>query len=100
MMVCILVSVLMFCNFLISDFLKLLLFNPVFMDENVRKITLNQIKDHALDIGNIEKQFIIITPNNLSGIRTSDKVHIHRMRAPMRELATGPRQTTIEFTGV
>ena len=70
------------------------------MDENVRKITLNQIKDHALDFGNIEKQFIIITPNNLNGIHTSKKVKIHRMKAPARELATGPRQTTIEFTGV
>ena len=70
------------------------------MDENVRKITLNQIKDHALDIGNIEKQFIIITPNNLAGIKTNEKVKIHRMRAPTRELATGLRQTTLEYTGV
>ena len=69
----------------------------VFMDENVRRITLNQIKDHALRPEQYEKQFVIVTPNDLKGITTNNEVRIHRMKAPLRESAIGLHQATLEF---
>ena len=69
----------------------------VFMDENVRLVTLGQIKEHALDPINREKQFIIITPNNLRGIETNKETRIHRIKAPIREASYGLKQSTISY---
>lgn len=67
----------------------------VFMDEKVRDITLAQIRDHALDPAQNNKQFIVITPNSLRGVTTNNKVRIHKIRAPIRESAVGLKQTTL-----
>jgi len=68
----------------------------VFMDEKVRDITLAQIREHALDPAQNNKQFIVITPNSLRGVYTSNKVRIHKIRAPIRESAVGLKQTTLD----
>ena len=67
----------------------------VFMDEKVRNVTLNAIKDHALDPKQSNKQFVIITPNSLNGVVTGKRVRIHRMKAPEREAAIGLKQSTL-----
>jgi structural maintenance of chromosomes protein 6 len=69
----------------------------VFMDENVRKITLNSIKEHALLPEQREKQFVIVTPNSLKGVITNNEVKIHVMARPDRQVATGLNQQTISF---
>ena len=68
----------------------------VFLDEMSRKITLDQITEYALDVKQSSKQFIIITPNNLKDVRTSQRCKIIAMQNPERRSATGLQQRTID----
>ena len=68
----------------------------VFLDEMSRKITLDQITEYALDVKQSSKQFIIITPNNLEDVRTSQRCKIIAMQNPERRSATGLQQRTID----
>jgi len=51
----------------------------VFLDEVSRQVTLTEILRYAADPQQNRRQFIIITPNNLNNIKTSDRVKIQRM---------------------
>ncbi len=70
----------------------------VFLDEISRNKTLEILKDHALSPHFRCRQLIIITPNNLDTIRTSNQVRIHKLRNPDRaeRAATGSHQTTLD----
>ncbi len=70
----------------------------VFLDEISRNKTLEILTDHALSPKFRTRQLIIITPNNLDTIRTSNLVRIHKLRNPDRaeRAATGSHQTTLD----
>eukprot|EP00571_Detonula_confervacea_P004119 CAMPEP_0172311834 /NCGR_PEP_ID=MMETSP1058-20130122/15802_1 /TAXON_ID=83371 /ORGANISM="Detonula confervacea, Strain CCMP 353" /LENGTH=1228 /DNA_ID=CAMNT_0013025129 /DNA_START=30 /DNA_END=3716 /DNA_ORIENTATION=+ len=68
----------------------------VFLDPVARKIAMvNLVKvAKAMD----HRQFIFITPQDVSNIPTSDKVRIHKMRPPKRSTVVGEAvQQTLEF---
>jgi len=56
----------------------------VFLDQITRKVTLDTIKKYALDKEQKGRQFIIMTPQSLSDVITTDEVRVHRMPMPVR----------------
>jgi hypothetical protein len=68
----------------------------VFLDEISREITLKTIQQYALDREQKGRQFIILTPHNVTGVVTTEEVRVKRMPAPQRRSAIGPNQTTID----
>jgi len=54
----------------------------VFMDGINRKITMDMLHEFAME--NPTRQFIFITPQDISAIKVDDKVHIQRMKPPRR----------------
>ena len=57
----------------------------VFLDQLARKITLTQLTEYANDPLQEGRQFIILTPQDLSDVNTSDgRVKISRMATPDR----------------
>ncbi len=69
----------------------------VFLDEVSRKLTLLQLQDYASSAIQRGRQFIIITPNNLNDIVTSDKCRILKMPDPVRRSAHGLQQQTLDM---
>ena len=67
----------------------------VFLDQIARKVTLNLLQDYALRPEQKGRQFVIITPQSLSDIRTTPQTRIHRMQPPVRSSAHGAVQTTL-----
>jgi chromosome segregation ATPase len=67
----------------------------VFLDEVSRKVTLTELQKYALMPAQRGRQFLIITPNNLNDVRTSNDVKIIKMAPPSRNSAHGLRQQTI-----
>ena len=67
----------------------------VFLDQIARKVTLNLLQDYALRPEQRGRQFVIITPQSLSDIRTTAQTRIHRMQPPVRSSAHGAVQTTL-----
>lgn len=67
----------------------------VFLDEVSRGLTLLQLQDFALTPSQRSRQFIIVTPNNLSSVKTTDVVRIKRMQPPLRAASGGLQQTTL-----
>jgi chromosome segregation ATPase len=73
----------------------------VFMDEGSRKLSLEMLTDYAFTPEQKSRQFIIITPNNLNHVKTTNKIKIIQMQPPdrrERSAAGGPRQRTLEET--
>lgn len=68
----------------------------VFLDEISREITLKTIQQYALDKEQKGRQFIILTPHNVTGVVTTNEVRVKRMPTPHRRSAIGPNQTTID----
>jgi chromosome segregation ATPase len=68
----------------------------VFLDELSRTLTLQQIQDYAKDVKQAKKQFVIITPNSLKGIRTGNSTKVVKMADPERRQAHGLQQQTID----
>lgn len=68
----------------------------VFLDELSRTLTLTQIQDYAKDVKQSKKQFIVITPNSLKGIRTGNTTKVVKMADPERRQAHGLQQSTID----
>lgn len=69
----------------------------VFLDEMTRKVTLINLQKYALDAEQRNRQFIIITPQNLSDVRTSNEVRIRSLGAPVRTSAHGMQQQVLNF---
>ena len=69
----------------------------VFLDQLARKITLTQLTEYARDPLQEGRQFIILTPQDLSDVNTSDgRVKISRMATPDR----GRQPTIGEALGI
>mmetsp|Transcript_12716 Transcript_12716/g.12359 ORF Transcript_12716/g.12359 Transcript_12716/m.12359 type:complete len:1152 (-) Transcript_12716:632-4087(-) len=67
----------------------------VFLDEVSRKVTLTELQRYALQPQQRGRQFLIITPNNLNDVITSNDVKIIKMAPPSRKSAHGLQQQTI-----
>ena len=67
----------------------------VFMDQITRKTTLKQIQQYAIDPIQNGRQFIVITPQDLSGVKTNNDVRVHRIKPPVRDAARGLQQRTV-----
>lgn len=68
----------------------------VFLDPLARKLALETMIAVAKEMSH--RQFIFITPQDLSNIKTDDRLKIFRMKAPTRNaLVGGPTQQTIDF---
>ncbi len=68
----------------------------VFLDNVARKLTLDQLQRYAFRPDQQFRQFIIITPHDLSDVKTNPNVRIHRMTDPdRRQSATGLQQQTL-----
>lgn len=67
----------------------------VFLDQVVRKITLMELMRYALAPEQRGRQFIILTPQELSDVKVTNSVRICRIRPPERVTSRGPQQTTL-----
>lgn len=68
----------------------------MFMDEARRADTLNAIQAHALRPEQLGRQMIIITPNSLASVKTTNQVRVFRMPDPQRQSAHGLQQQTLD----
>ena len=69
----------------------------VFLDEVSRKVTLDELQKYALTPQQRGRQLLIITPNNLNDVITSNDVRIKRMAAPQRNSLRGPQQAVLDY---
>jgi len=67
----------------------------VFMDQITRKTTLRQIQEYAVAPEQHGRQFIIITPQDLSDVTVCNDVRVHRVKPPVRGAARGTQQATV-----
>jgi chromosome segregation ATPase len=69
----------------------------VFLDPVDGKIALDTLVEMAKDMGH--RQFIFITPQDLSALKTDPRLKIHHTKPPTRDSRVGgPSQQTLEFT--
>ena len=57
------------------------------------------IQDHARLPVNLGTQYLIITPHNISYLKTQHDLRIHQMKPPVRG-SRGAQQATLEETGM
>ncbi len=68
----------------------------VFLDNVARKLTLDQLQRYAFRPEQLFRQFIVITPHDLSDVKTGPDTRIHKMADPeRRQSASGLQQQTI-----
>ena len=67
----------------------------VFMDRKARSKTLEMLRKHALAEDQLTKQFIVLTPQRLNDVVTSNVVRIHSLQPPDRSSAQGLAQQTM-----
>jgi chromosome segregation ATPase len=69
----------------------------VFLDPVARKIALDTLVETAKAM--VNRQFIFITPQDLSALKTDPLLKIHHMKPPAREgRVGGPSQRTLDFS--
>ena len=69
----------------------------VFLDTQARKLTIQTLIFVAKKMEH--RQFIFITPQDLSSVRSDKKVKIFKLRNPDRNnVAGGPTQQTLDFS--
>ncbi len=68
----------------------------VFLDNITRRLTLDQIQQYAKRSDQANRQFIIITPQDISGVKTGPHTKIIQMPEPVRNTAHGLQQQTID----
>ena len=69
----------------------------VYIDSVARRLTLDQLQAYSRSEDQRFRQFIIITPQTLADVKTSQFVHIFKMPDPVRQSAVGPQQQTIDL---
>ena len=69
----------------------------VFLDENMRKKTLDQLVAYTKKADQKRRQFIILTPHKLSHVKTGPAVRIFKMAAPDRRASHGLQQQALDF---
>jgi chromosome segregation ATPase len=68
----------------------------VFLDAQSRKLVMQQVIHTAKKLEN--RQFIFITPQDLSNLKTDDKFRIYKLNPPARHnRVDGLTQTTLNF---
>ena len=67
----------------------------VFMDQKTRSKTLDLLKTEAECPLHQHKQFIVLTPQQLNSVQTTNMVRIHSLKAPERITAAGLNQQTL-----
>ena len=68
----------------------------VFMDQVTRARTLQEIMEQALAPQNRDKQFVIVTPQQLNNVVTKNEVRINKMPNPKREGTHALHQATLD----
>jgi chromosome segregation ATPase len=68
----------------------------VFLDPQVRKLTIKALIHTAKMLDH--RQFIFITPQDLSGIDQDPKLKIFKLNPPERNSQVGQSQQTLEFS--
>lgn len=68
----------------------------VYLDQITREITLKEMQKYALGKEQRGRQFIVITPQSLDSVVTTNEVRVHRLKAPDVNSARGPRQALID----
>ena len=68
----------------------------VYLDQISREITLKEIQKYALGKEQRGRQFIVITPQSLDSVVTTNEVRVHRIKSPARNSARGPRQAVMD----
>ena len=72
----------------------------VFLDQVARKMTIMELQKYALGDEQRGRQFIIVTPQELSDVVSNDSVRHKRMPPPERRAhAHAPQQQTLEDGG-
>ena len=67
----------------------------VFMDEILRRNTLNYLKEYVLLTLQRSSQFIVLTPHNVGDLQVSESLRVRKMADPERRSAHGLQQQTI-----
>lgn len=68
----------------------------VFLDPIARKIAMDNLVKVAKNMEH--RQFIFITPQDVSNLQTDPKLKIHKMQPPKRKSTVGgPQQQTLDF---
>ena len=68
----------------------------VFLDAEVRKLTIKSLIHVAKKLKH--RQFIFITPQDLSSIQADREITIHKLKNPFRhDTVGGPSQQTLNF---
>jgi hypothetical protein len=67
----------------------------VFLDNISRRLTLDQLQTYAKKADQNNRQFIIITPHDVSSVHTGPHVKIISMPEPVRLSAHGLQQQTL-----
>lgn len=69
----------------------------VFLDNVARKLTLDQLQLYAFRPDQQFRQFIVITPHELSSVKSGPNVRIFKMQDPeRRQTASGLQQQTLD----
>lgn len=69
----------------------------VFLDNVARKLTLDQLQVYAFRPDQMFRQFIVITPHDLSAVTATPTVRIFKMADPERRTsASGLQQQTLD----
>ena len=70
----------------------------VFLDPHARKVALKTLVSVAKAMEH--RQFIFITPQDVSNLKTDPKLKIFSMKPPARNaIVGGPQQQTLDFSG-
>lgn len=69
----------------------------VFLDNISRRLTLEQLQTYVKRADQSNRQFIVITPHEVSAVHTGNFVKIIQMPEPVRVSAQGLQQQTLEF---
>jgi len=80
-----------------AHFASLILRFDVFLDTSARRLVMQMLIFTAKKLKH--RQFIFITPQDISGLKADPMVRIHKLQPPVRHgLVGGPTQQTLNFS--